>query len=124
MFSSVALLAIALVPLVLSAALTVAPVPWVPPVACPAYSADPMVPSVVVAIAPVPSAPPFALVAVAPVPSLLVAAGWSPEEFVRGSTTAPSSTTLSLSLVLLLVRHIDLYNRPLRTFFVGHVGNK
>ena len=68
MDSSVALLAIDPVPLVLSAALTVAPVPWVPPVAFLAYSAVPLVPPVVVAIAPVPSVPSFAQVAIAPVP--------------------------------------------------------
>ena len=81
--SSVALLAIALVPLVLSAALSVATVPWVPPVACPAYSADPMVPMVDEAITPVPAVPPPALLALAPVPLLLVACGWSPEEVGR-----------------------------------------
>ena len=83
MFSSVALLAIAQAPWVLSAALSVAPVTSVPPVGCLPYSAGAVVPWIEVAIAQVPPAPPPALVALTPIPLLLVADGWSPEELGR-----------------------------------------
>ena len=91
MVPPVAFLAYSAVPWVLSAALSVAPVPWVPPVAFLAYSADPVVPPVVVAIAPVPGSP--RLIGVL-VPLALIAASHRGSDAGSGRDPRSSSSLL------------------------------